>query len=177
MSDLRFVPLIAPTPEIAAAFTRWENDPLLIPLSRPNQNQQDLEKRAVVTADDLARRLAHQRVYLIYEGERLLGELTFQVDPPHLLKKVAGTAWIGITIGEAEGRGRGIGFQALQYLEREIAAQGLARIELGVFEFNLAAQSLYRRLGYQEIGRIEDFTYWDGLMWADIRMEKYLSGD
>jgi RimJ/RimL family protein N-acetyltransferase len=177
MPAIRFVPLTEPTPEIAAAFTRWENDPLLIPLSRPNQSQQDLEKRDVVTLDDLARRVAHQRIFLIYEGERLLGEMSYQVDPGHLLKKAPGTAWIGITIGEADGRGRGLGFQALQWLEREIAAQGLTRVELGVFEFNLAAQALYQRLDYQEIGRIEDFTYWDGLMWADIRMEKYLAGD
>ena len=126
---------------------------------------------------ELTRRVAHQRIFLICEGERLLGEMGYQVDPGHLLKKAPGTAWIGITIGEADGRGRGIGFQALQWLEREIAAQGLARIELGVFEFNLAAQALYQRLGYQEIGRIDEFTYWDGLMWQDIRMEKYLAGD
>ncbi|HYF62700.1 MAG TPA: GNAT family protein, partial [Herpetosiphonaceae bacterium] len=130
-----------------------------------------------VTAADLAGRLANQRIFLIYEGERLLGEMDFQVDPRHLLKKEPGTAWIGIKIGEADGRGRGIGFQALQYLEAQIAAQGLPRVELGVFEFNLAAQSLYERMGYQEIGRIDDFTYWDGLMWQDIRMEKYLAAD
>lgn len=169
------VPLTEPTPEIAAAFSRWENDPLLIPLSRPNRDQQELEKRHVVTPDDLAGRLANQRIFLIYEGERLLGEMSFQVDPGQLLKKEPGTAWIGITLGEADGRGRGIGLQALHYLERQIAAQGLRRIELGVFEFNLAAQALYAKLGYQEIGRIEDFTYWDGLMWQDIRMEKYLA--
>jgi hypothetical protein len=29
-------------------------------------------------------------------------------------------------------------------------------------------------MGYREIGRIDDFTYWQGKMWQDIRMEKYL---
>jgi len=61
------------------------------------------------------------------------------------------------------------------YLEEEIKAQGLKRIELGVFEFNTNAIKLYRKMGFEEIGRIDDFTYWDGRMWGDIRMEKYLA--
>lgn len=48
------------------------------------------------------------------------------------------------------------------------------RIELGVFEFNTNALKLYQKLGYKEINRTEDFTYWNGKMWHDIRMEKYL---
>jgi RimJ/RimL family protein N-acetyltransferase len=125
-----------------------------------------------VTLDELRQRLAHQRVYLISLGGRLVGEMSYQIDPEHVLKKVLGTAWIGITIGEAHGRGRGIGRQALHYLEGKIAAHGLRRIELGVFAFNLPAIALYTKMGYQEFGRIDDFTYWQGRMWQDIRMEK-----
>jgi len=50
----------------------------------------------------------------------------------------------------------------------------LKRIELDVFEFNTQAIKLYRKLGYKEIARIPDFTYWQGKVWQDIRMEKYL---
>jgi RimJ/RimL family protein N-acetyltransferase len=173
MANLHFAPLVEPTQEIAAAFTRWENDPLLIPLSRPNQDQQDLDKRHGVTSDDLVRRLTSHHIYLIYEAAQLLGEMSYCVDPRHLLKREPGTAWIGLTIGEAHGRGRGIGYQALQYLEQQIRAHPLRRIELGVFEFNSPALALYQRMGYREIGRIKDFTYWQGRMWHDIRMEKY----
>ncbi|WP_369010066.1 GNAT family N-acetyltransferase [Alkalihalobacillus sp. TS-13] len=60
------------------------------------------------------------------------------------------------------------------HLEEQIKLQGLKRIELGVFEFNKQAYKLYQKLGYQEIGRIKDFTYWNDKMWYDIRMEKYL---
>ena len=101
--------------------------------------------------------------------------MNFQVDPEHLLKPVPGSAWIGITIGEPEARGRGIGREAMRYLEAQITAKGLKRIELGVFEFNAAAIALYRKLGYREFARIEDFTYWQGRLWKDIRMEKYLT--
>ena len=96
------------------------------------------------------------------------------VDPDHLYKKVRGTAWVGITIGESEGRGKGLGFKAIQYLEGVIINEGLKRIELGVFEFNRNAHSLYKKLGYQEIARIPAFTYWNKKMWADLRMEKNL---
>jgi RimJ/RimL family protein N-acetyltransferase len=175
MEPVHFAPLVEPTYEIAEAFTRWENDPALIPLSRPNRNQEDLEKRQVVTRDDLVQRLNDQHIYLIYLEHQLVGEMSYQVDPPHLFKYEHGTAWLGITIGEAQGRGKGIGRQALHYLEQQIRLQGLGRIELGVFEFNIPARTLYQKMGYQEIGRIKDFTYWQDRLWHDIRMEKYLS--
>jgi len=62
----------------------------------------------------------------------------------------------------------------MRYLEEQIRDNGLHRIELGVFEFNLPAIKLYQKMGYQEISRIDDFTYWQGKMCQDIRMEKYL---
>ena len=127
-----------------------------------------------MTLDDLTQRLVHHHTYLIYLNDKLVGEMNFTVDPSYLYKKEPGTAWIGITIGEPEGRGKGIGYKAIQFLEEEIKKHGLHRIELGVFEFNTQAQNLYRKLGYEEIGRIENFTYWQDKMWKDIRMEKYL---
>ena len=175
MAHLRFAPLVQPTRDIADTFTRWENDPTLIPLTRPNRTQRDLEHRQAVTPDDLLQRLHHQQIYLVYLDTQLVGEMSYQVDPAHLLKQVRGTAWLGITIGEAQARGQGIGRHALRYLEQQIRLHGLARIELGVFEFNLRALSLYQKSGYQEIGRIKNFTYWQDRLWQDIRMEKYLS--
>ena len=50
----------------------------------------------------------------------------------------------------------------------------MKRIELGTFEFNTNAIKLYERMGYQEIARINGFTYWKDKMWQDIRMEKYI---
>jgi RimJ/RimL family protein N-acetyltransferase len=42
---------------------------------------------------------------------------------------------------------------------------------MGVFEFNANAKKLYQKFGYQEIGRVKDFTFWQGRLWQDIRME------
>jgi RimJ/RimL family protein N-acetyltransferase len=172
--NIVFKKLTTPTPEIAASLTKWANDPLLIPVMRPSRDKEELEKPVSVTVESLTERLEKYSIYLIYADGRLVGEMNFQIDPDYLFKREAGTAWIGIGIGEASARGKGVGARAMKYLEEQIQAQGLSRIELGVFEFNAKALRLYRKAGYQEIGRIDDFTYWQGRMWQDIRMEKYL---
>lgn len=172
--DLKFRKLTAATAEIAQYFTQWENDPRLIPFIRPNKDKDALESRKAVTIEDLERRLEHHHMYLIYLEDRLIGEVDYQVDPKQLFKKESGTAWIGLLIGEEIARGKGIGRLALEYIEEQIRRRGLKRIELGVFEFNKPAIRLYERAGYKEFARLESFTYWQGKMWQDLRMEKYL---
>ncbi len=172
--DLRFEKLATPTPEIISTLNKWGNDPILIPVIRPNFSKEAFERRDEITGKSLLKRLKYTHIYLIYLDEKLVGEISFQVDPEQLYLRIPGSAWIGINIGETSARGKGVGMQAMQYLEKEITSQGLKRIELGVFEFNEKAIKLYKKMGYREIGRIENFTYWDGKMWTDIRMEKML---
>lgn len=172
--NLMFTKLIEPNDVVLNAINRWDNDPDLIHLIRPTKNKEEQGQRWYMTLDDLRNRLESNHIYLIYLNDKLVGEMNYMVDPGHLYKTESGTAWIGITIGESDGRGKGIGYKAIQYLENEIKKQGLKRIELGVFEFNNQAFKLYQQLGYQEIGRISEFTYWNHKMWSDIRMEKYL---
>lgn len=172
---VHFTKLANPVPsEVYSAFTKWENDPALVYLSRPNHSQADLDRESEVDSFEMEGRLSTQRTYLIYLDGQLVGEMSYQIDPQHLYKKEPGTAWIGITIGEEVARGKGIGPLAMQYLEEEIRKAGYKRIELGVFEFNFPAQKLYQKMRYTEIGRIADFTFWQNKMWSDIRMEKYL---
>ena len=169
-----FKKLSTPTPEIATKLNQWANDPTLVPFIRPNSDKEDLEKQVSMTVESLIKHLDDLQIFLIYDDGHLVGEMNFQIDPGHLFKKETGTAWIGIVIGESSARGKGVGPQAMKYLEEKIQEQGLKRIELGVFEFNVNAIRLYQKMGYQEIGRIDDFTYWQGSMWQDIRMEKCL---
>lgn len=170
--NIYFSKLTEPTPTIVDVLNRWGNDPALVPLTRPSRNREELEQQRIMTLDELKQRLEYIHIYLIYLDDQLIGEMDYMVDPGHLYKKSAGTAWLGITIGEPEGRGKGIGYLAMHYLEEQIKLHGLKRMELGVFEFNIQAQKLYQKLGFQEIGRIKDFSYWEDKMWADIRMEK-----
>ncbi|MFE7065114.1 GNAT family N-acetyltransferase [Sutcliffiella sp. NPDC057660] len=172
--NIYFIKLTEPASTLVDVFNRWENDPSLIPLTRPNQNKSELERQRIITLDNLTQRLEDNHIFLIYLDDQLIGEMNYMVDPSHLYKKEPGTAWIGITIGEPEGRSKGVGHVAIQYLEEQIKKEGLKRIELGVFEFNIQAQKLYQKLDYKEIGHIKDFTYWQGALWSDIRMEKYL---
>lgn len=172
--NIQFEKLTDPTIEIVEHLNKWENDPDLIPFIRPNNTRDDLEKRELLTIEDLKRRLEHNHTYLIYLDDQLIGEMDYQIDPKVLYKKESGTAWIGILIGEEVGRGQGIGYLAMKHLEQEVKLQGLRRIELGVFEFNKNAIKLYKKLGYKEIVRINDFTYWQDKLWQDIRMEKYI---
>ncbi|RWZ60571.1 GNAT family N-acetyltransferase [Halobacillus fulvus] len=169
-----FVRLHIPTPFIVDTFQRWENDDRLIPLVRPNRNASDLAERYMVTVGGVRKRLQDHVMYLIYVDRQLVGEMNYMINPQHLYKSEEETAWIGITIGEEAGRGKGIGRKALTFLEQEIKQAGLRRIELGVFEFNVNAYRLYQKLGYREIARLHNFTFYDGKQWADIRMEKYV---
>ncbi|MCA0972276.1 GNAT family N-acetyltransferase [Halobacillus litoralis] len=172
--SVEFIPMNEAEAEHAEAFQRWENDAEITPLTRPHHTKEDLERRHTVTVDDLKKRLENHQYYLIMVDGKLVGEMNYMIDPPHLYRHQEGTAWIGITIGEKTGRGQGVGAKAIAFLEKEIQNHGLSRIELGVFEYNERAHRLYERLGYKEIGRIQEFTYWDGKKWADIRMEKLL---
>jgi RimJ/RimL family protein N-acetyltransferase len=172
--NIKFKELTEATTQIIEYLNQWENDPALIPFIRPNKTRDDLESRKLLTINDLERRLEHHHTYLIYLEDQLIGKMDYRIDPNYLYKKEPGTAWLGIMIGEASGRGKGIGYLAMKYLEEQIKKQGLKRIELGVFEFNKNAIRLYKKLGYREIARINDFTYWQGKMWQDIRMEKYI---
>lgn len=113
-------------------------------------------------------------IYIIYDGQKPVGSFSLQIDPGHLMKKVTGTSWLGLTIGEKEYWGTGVAIAAMTFFEQESISLGLKRVELGTFEFNIRAQKFYKKLGYEEIGRLKDFTYWNGKYWDDIRMEKIL---
>lgn len=163
-----------PTENLIVSLNKWENDPKLIPLIHPCRNKEDLESYVLITKEELKKRLLKYHMYEIYLNNELVGEMNYTVDPVHLYKKESGTAWIAITIGEGMARGKGVGSTSLRYLEQQIKKQGLKRIELGVFEFNKGAQKLYNKLGYREIGKNKQFTYYQARMWDDIRMEKYI---
>jgi len=172
--NITFSRLTTPTPEIVTSIHKWANDPAIIPFIRPNPTEESLNNKETVSIASLTKRLGYTHIYLIYAERQLVGEISFQIDPDQLYKKEPGSAWIGINIGEEFARGKGIGSQAMQYLEQQIKAYGLHRIELGVFEFNTNAIKLYKKMGYQEIARIDDYTFWQGKRWQDIRMEKLL---
>lgn len=118
--------------------------------------------------------LFSKKIYVIWDDQKPIGHLSIQIDPPHLLKKVKQTSWLGLIIGEREYWGTGAARSAMSLFEQKSVQLQFNRVELGVFEFNDRAQRFYKNLGYREIGRIKNFTYYDGCYWDDVRMEKVL---
>jgi RimJ/RimL family protein N-acetyltransferase len=93
----------------------------------------------------------HDHVFTIVEAgsERAIGRcLLFG------LNKTDRTAEIGIFIGEKDCWGKGYGAEAMTLLlDYAFNLLNLNSVMLGVFSFNERAISLYRRLGFREIGR------------------------
>jgi hypothetical protein len=65
-------------------------------------------------------------------------------------------------------------FKIPQYNQDLARKHGAKIAEVGVFEFNEGALHLCRSLGYEEFGRLDRCTYWQGRHWADLRLRKVL---
>ncbi len=110
--------------------------------------------------------------YLITYAGDFVGDVSVMIDPPHLLRRVPNTGWLGIAVYREDLHGKGIALAAMEHIEHCARRLGLVRLELGVFEFNTRSLHFARKLGFQEIGRVEKFTLWNGRLWDDIRLEK-----
>lgn len=71
----------------------------------------------------------------------------------------------------------GLGGEILTALLREAPGMGFSQVELTVVSDNVRAQRLYRRLGFEEIGRMPDaLRYEDGSCRDEIWMVNRLKG-
>ena len=114
----------------------------------------------------------NKKIFLIEYNGKVVGEVDYDLEFPHLIKNDKKTAWLGIVIGEEEARGKGIGRKAMEFIEQKSREAGVKRVELGCFEMNERAFELYKKIGFVEIGRIDNMTEYNGKWWQDIRMEK-----
>lgn len=71
-----------------------------------------------------------------------------------------------------EARGQSLGYELVMASQQAALAHGATRMRLEVRQDNLAAQALYRKLGYRDFGLLED--YYDDHETA-LRMEKTLA--
>lgn len=149
----------------APAIHRWLQDPrvfrftIVVPgpefeVPRPFTAQQAEQYLATLMRDP------QRRSFAVCEGGRHVGNVGLRgVDPG------AGTAECFIEIGEFDARRKGIGRAAMHLLlEFAFVREGLSRVTLGVFEFNLPAIQLYRKLGFVDEGHYG--THWaEGQLW------------
>lgn len=158
------------------ALTRWDCDKELYHLVTPVRDEKAAS--AYPAEEEVLKKYQDPEfsngVYVIWDDDKPIGNLSIQIDPPQVMKKVVGTSWLGLIIGEREYWGTGVAAVAMEFFESESLNLGLSRVELGTFEFNTRAQAFYKKLGYSEIGRLKDFTYYGSRFWDDIRMEKIL---
>ena len=153
---------------------RWYNDDEIAPFIHPNFQA---AKHQTYSKNEVLISCSHHPdkfSYLILDGVKAIGEVSITRNFFMLHINTPNSAWISICIGEKNYWGKGIAVMAMEFLEEECREKGFVRIELGVFENNMRAITLYRKLGYREIARYPKFTYSKGEWVADIRMEKIL---
>jgi len=68
----------------------------------------------------------------------------------------------------------GIATKLIEALLEEAKKHGLKVIILDVYEKNLPALKLYKRMGFKEVGRIPKAVYWKGEYIDDIKMARIL---
>ncbi len=178
MSNFRIENLDINSNEQLKSLLKWKQDPAIAHFITPIRSKDTLIE--IPTLDTLRKNLQQNAKinsfnYMIFDRDKIIGTFSIHIDPEHLLKKVKGTSWLGLTIGEKDYWGTGAAKVAMDYFESESIKLGATRVELGVFEFNLRAQAFYKKLDYVEFARINKFTYWQDRFWDNIRMEKLLS--
>ena len=158
------------------ALCKWDNDTEINHLSSLRRTKAPLP---VKTVADIRQQLMGSKnkdkvTFMLKHDDLFVGSFSLWLDPDHTTKKIKGTSWLGIVIGEKEYWGSGVAQFAMKVFEEESIKRGAIRAELGVFEFNTRARQFYKKLGYTEFSSVKDLTFWDGRFWNDIRMEKNL---
>ena len=121
-----------------------------------------------------ARGVPNDMVFTLWEvdGWRPIGNAALQdIDPRNR------TAELGLFIGEAERRGRGLGTEAVRLLLGfAFGPLGLQSVMLRVFAYNETARRAYERVGFREFGRRQRSQLRDGRFWDTIYMECLAEG-
>lgn len=152
-------------PEDTEQFTRWVNDPAVAKklgmyhrnFSLPTE-QKFLEQMA---GDDYAFAI------VLHEGDRLLGSISLmEVSFP------AGSAVLGLFIGDAGQRGKGYGTEAIRILlAYAFDTLNLQNIMLTVNADNAQGIACYQKAGFKEFGRRRNAGYKDGVYFDVVYME------
>jgi RimJ/RimL family protein N-acetyltransferase len=153
---------------------KWFNDSRISHLISPNFHPGIQPPVTPVHISNVNTQTTYEKyAYFIVCDGKVIGDINIIDNPDYLIKKAENSCWLGITIGEVDYQGLGIGKKAMEFIENLAIELGFNRLELGVFEFNTKAISFYKGLGYKEIGVIPKFTFYQGMWYDDLRFEKY----
>lgn len=131
----------------------------------PEEITKTVEEEAVF----LQGQLAAERSFMLsaFDGNRIVGNVS--INAVGSQQKLRHRASVGIAVIK-ECWGLGLGRQFMMLAEEQAYRCGYEQIELGVYENNVAARSLYTQLGYEETGqtphafRLQKGTYVDEIM-------------
>ncbi|MFA6236391.1 MAG: GNAT family protein [Bacteriovorax sp.] len=85
-----------------------------------------------------------------------------------------GTTWIGIAVADETYWGKGFGFDATKVLIRFLFNElNIRKVTLGVFSYNERAIKCYRKLGFEEEGRLKENFFRDGKYHDEIIMSLF----
>lgn len=134
-------------PDDAETYTRWMNDlEIALPLGNASEIY-SLEKER--EALEHLSKANYNFAIVEIQSDKLLGNISlFDINLIHR------KAEVGIFIGDKDKWGQGIGMEAMKLiLEFGFKIVGLNNILLKVFSFNERAIKLYKKIGFEEIGR------------------------
>ncbi len=169
---MRLIKLEKSNLEYLKAVRVWDNEYEIRHFLRPNFSECELKDLSIKELQKVLKKSKY--AYMIEYDNKLIGYATIDVDFLFLSRQEK-TAWISLCIGKKDYRGKGIGEQVVKLLERKVKKLKIDRIEVGIFAFNERAYKLYKKLGYNEVKILKDFTYYNNKWHNDIRMEKYLT--
>jgi RimJ/RimL family protein N-acetyltransferase len=133
---------------------RWINDPQIRTFVANTRPWSDLAERKYL--ESLVD--AHDQVSLIVvlrESNRPIGLIGLR-----LINWTDRRADMGILIGEADSRGKGFGSEATTLLLRHaFETLNLHRVQLDVYEYNLAAVRCYERIGFIREGVLREHHF------------------
>ena len=100
---------------------------------------------------------------LAFDGDRLVGAVTFTLDNPFLSYEPAGalpgeSGYIAEGVVARESAGQGLGTRILVEACARLAARGVRRIYAKRHEENRASAGIMRKAGFLEIATFDDFT-------------------
>lgn len=135
----------------------------------PEEITKTVEEEAVF----LQGQLAAERSFMLsaFDEEQIIGNVSINAVGGQ--QKLRHRASVGIAVIK-EYWGLGLGRQLMVLAEEQAYRCGYEQIELGVYENNEAARSLYTQLGYEKTGRaphafrLKDGTYADEIMMVKV---------
>jgi RimJ/RimL family protein N-acetyltransferase len=113
--------------------------------------------------------------WMIIADQVPVGEVSLILNPPHKRSRGEKVVWPSIAIGEKSYLRKGIATWVIGQILLEGKKVSATHVEAGIYEFNLPMRKLIQKIGFKEIARIENFTWFEGRKWADVRYEMALN--